>query len=231
MATRPLVLPEAYSGETSWEDWAFHFENVAAVNEWTAEQKMQWLKVRYEAEFQTRRKRKSEGWADFAEDLKLLADKAFPDLQEAARTQLAINSYLQQLSHPQVAFGVKQKRPKTIDEVVSATLEMESYITQPTSHSGTAAAASIATETESPATVAANMTERLTTLVERLTEKVEQLELKYVQGSGTGEKNEAFPYRGRSRGRGRGGSGGTGGGGWDSQGAKDHLTWCVGTVD
>ena len=278
MATRPLVLPEAYSGETSWEDWAFHFENVAAVNEWTAEQKMQWLKVRltgraqrafqhlseisrgsyaeavkalrerfepksrqsrYEAEFQTRRKRKSEGWADFAEDLKLLADKAFPDLQEAARTQLAINSYLQQLSHPQVAFGVKQKRPKTIDEVVSATLEMESYITQPTSHSGTAAAASIATETESPATVAANMTERLTTLVERLTEKVEQLELKYVQGSGTGEKNEVFPYRGRSRGRGRGGSsggssggrGGTGGGGWNSQGGQrsfDMVCWNCG---
>ena len=49
MATRPLVLPEAYSGETSWEDWAFHFENVAAVNEWTAEQKMQWLEVRTSA--------------------------------------------------------------------------------------------------------------------------------------------------------------------------------------
>ena len=259
MATRPLVLPETYSGETSWEDWAFHFENVAAVNEWTAEQKMQWLKVRltgraqrafqhlaetsrgsyaeavkalrerfepksrqsrYEAEFQTRRKRKSEGWADFAQDLKLLADKAFPDLQEAARTQLAINSYLQQLSHPQVAFGVKQKRPKTIDEVVSATLEMESYITQPTSHSGTAAVASLATETESPATVAAaNMTERLTTLVERLTERVEQLELKHVQGSGTGEKREVFPYRGRSRGRGRGRES------WNSQGRPKVISW------
>ena len=233
-------------------------------HEWTAEQKMQWLKVRltgraqrafqhlsetsrgsyeeavkalrerfepksrqsrYEAEFQTRRKRKSEGWADFAEDLKLLADKAFPHLQEAARTQLAINSYLQQLDHPQVAFGVKQKRPKTIDEVVSATLEMESYITQPTSHSGTAAAASLATETESPATVAAaNMTERLTTLVERLTERVEQLELKHVQGSGTEEKRRVFPYRGRGRGHGRsggsGGRGGTGGGSWNSQGSQ-----------
>ena len=120
-----------------------------------------------------------------------------------------------------MAFGVKQKRPKTIDEVVSATLEMESYITQPTSHSGTAAAASIATgyiETESPATVAAaDMTERLTTLVERLTERVEQLELKYVQGSGTGEKREVFPYRGRSRGRGRGGAGGES---WNSQGSQ-----------
>ena len=125
-----------------------------------------------------------------------------------------------------MAFGVKQKRPKTIDEVVSATLEMESYITQRTSH---AVAASIPTgdiETESPATVAAaNMTVRLTTLVEWLTERVEQLELKHVQGSGTGEKRRVFPYRGRSRGRDRGGTGGI------VKGAKNHLTWSVGTVN
>ena len=38
MAARPVVLPEAYSGETNWEDWAYHFENVATVNAWTAEQ-------------------------------------------------------------------------------------------------------------------------------------------------------------------------------------------------
>ena len=37
----------------------------------------------------------------------------------------------QQLDHPQVAFAVKQKRPNTMDEAVSATLEMESYLTQP----------------------------------------------------------------------------------------------------
>ena len=179
---------------------------------------------RYEAEFQTRRKKKSEGWADFAEDLKLLADKAFPDLQEAARTQLAINSYLQQLDHPQVAFGVKQKRPKTIDEVVSATLEMESYITKPTSHAGTAAAASIATgdaELEPPATVAAaNITGRLTTLVEKLIERVEQLELKHAQEYGTGENKKVFSYRGRGRGRGRGG---TGVAGWSGQGSRRSV--------
>ena len=236
MASRPLVLPEVYSGETSWEEWAFHFENVAAVNEWSAAQKLQWLRVRltgraqrafqhlsastrdsyeeatkalrerfepksrqsrYEAEFQIRRKKKSEGWADFAEDLKLLADKAFPELQEEGRTQLAINSYLQQLDHPQVAFGVKQKRPKTMDEAVSATLEMESYLTQPRQ---IGVVAPVATEdAEASAVVATtNVTGRLTTLVEKLAERVEKLELK--QGAASKPNRRTYGWRGRSRG-------------------------------
>ena len=85
-------------------------------------------KTRYQAEFQTRRKKKSENWADFVEDLRVLADKAFPELQEDARERLALNSYLGQLEQPQVAFSVKQKRPLTLDDAVTATLEMESYM-------------------------------------------------------------------------------------------------------
>ena len=49
---------------------------------------------RYQAHFQTRRKRKEEGWADFAEDFSMLADKAYPDLEEKAKEQLALNHYL-----------------------------------------------------------------------------------------------------------------------------------------
>ena len=44
----------------------------------------------YEAEFQTRRKQPSEDWASFGEDVKALADKAFPELEEAARERLAV---------------------------------------------------------------------------------------------------------------------------------------------
>jgi hypothetical protein len=84
--------------------------------------------ARYHAELQTRRKRASEGWADFADDLKTLTDKAYPTLQDEAREQLAINAYLQQLTPVQVAFSVKQKCPKTLDDAVAATLEMESYM-------------------------------------------------------------------------------------------------------
>ena len=60
-----------------------------------------------------------------------MVDKAYPELEEAAREQLAVNQYLQQLKHPQVAFSVKQKRPAKLDEAVSATLEMEAYTLKP----------------------------------------------------------------------------------------------------
>ena len=40
---------------------------------------------------------------------------------------LALNAYLEQIDDTQISFSVKQKGPKTLDEAVSATLEMESY--------------------------------------------------------------------------------------------------------
>jgi hypothetical protein len=85
-------------------------------------------RTRYQAEFQTRRKKASEGWADFADELRSLADKAYPDLGEDARERLSINAYLTQLPQPQIAFSVRQKQPATLDDAVTATLEMESYL-------------------------------------------------------------------------------------------------------
>ena len=46
MAAKPVVLPEPFSGEASWDDWKLHFEDVAEVNAWTAEDKLKWLRVR-----------------------------------------------------------------------------------------------------------------------------------------------------------------------------------------
>ena len=82
----------------------------------------------YLAELLAWKKRRSEDWAMFAEDLKLLVDKAYPELQDNAREQLALTHYLGQLEQPQLAFSVKQRRPRTVDEVVRTTLEMESYL-------------------------------------------------------------------------------------------------------
>ena len=171
MATRPLVLPEIFNGESSWDQWIFHFKNVAVVNGWDERASLHWMKVRltgraqtalqrfsediasdykeakkalqerfepssqkerYQAQFQTRRKRKEEGWADFAEDLRMLVDKAYPDFQDNAKEQLALNHFIAQIDNTQVAFSVKQKRPRNMDEVVSATLEMELYLTTKT---------------------------------------------------------------------------------------------------
>ncbi len=166
-SSRPVITPDSFSGEGSWDDWIDHFESVAAVNEWDDSKKLLWLRVRltgraqtafkqlstetrasyatckqglrerfepeskkelYLAEFQSRRKRKDEEWPAFAEDLRVLATKAYPDLPAEAKEQLALTHYLGQIENVQVAFSVKQKRPKALDEAVAATLEMESYL-------------------------------------------------------------------------------------------------------
>ena len=216
MAARPIVLPEPYTGEGSWEEWTFHFENVAVVNGWDEAQKLQFLKVRltgraqkalqrlpevscntytaarsvlqerfepssrrtrYQAEFQTRRKRGSKGWADFADDLKFLAEKGFPQLQEEAKELLAVNTYLQQLNQPQVAFSVRQRRPRTLDEAVSATLEMESYISTRMVGLSVVSVGQGTTDNN----VATGKQDILMRLVERLAERIEALEQQQTQ--------------------------------------------------
>ena len=42
----PLLLPESYSGESNFDDWIVHFENVASINEWDDAAKLKWLSVR-----------------------------------------------------------------------------------------------------------------------------------------------------------------------------------------
>ena len=85
----------------------------------------------YNAELQVRTKRPNEGWADFAEELRRLTEKAFPELDAKGVEQMALTHYLGRLSNPQVAFAVKQQRPKTVEEAVRATLEVESYMVKP----------------------------------------------------------------------------------------------------
>ena len=41
-----------------------------------------------------------EGWADFADNLRSLADKAYPELQEEARERLSLNRYLDRITDP-----------------------------------------------------------------------------------------------------------------------------------
>ena len=39
-STRPVVLPEILEGTNNWNEWIFHFESVAAVNEWNDTDKL-----------------------------------------------------------------------------------------------------------------------------------------------------------------------------------------------
>ena len=64
------------------------------------------------------------GLGTFAEDPKTLVDKAYLELQDDL---LALTHYLRQLEEQQLAFSVKQRRPKSVDAAVSAMLEMELY--------------------------------------------------------------------------------------------------------
>ena len=80
------------------------------------------------AEFHTRKRNPGKRWEELADNIRLLADKAFPDLDEKEREQLSLDQYLTLLDKPDVALGVRLWRPKSVDEAVSCTLEMESYM-------------------------------------------------------------------------------------------------------
>ena len=211
---RPVVLPEVYKGDSSWMDWAEHFESVAAVNGWKDEEKLLWLRVRlvgraatafkrvpegarasyarclealkerfdpsskrelYLAELMGRKKLRSEDWATFAEDLKQLVERAYPDLQEDAREQLALTHYLGQLEPQQLAFSVKQKRPKTVDEAVSATLEMESYLLPKGSRVAQVAEGYMPIE---PVSLVHAQNDAVMTLLQQVVDRMDQLEAK-----------------------------------------------------
>ena len=57
MSAKPVVLPEVFSGTGEWVE---HFENVAAVNKWTAAEQLLWLKVRLSGRAQAAFKRFNE---------------------------------------------------------------------------------------------------------------------------------------------------------------------------
>ena len=147
---------------------------------------------RYDAEFQSRRKEKTEGWADFGEDLKTLADKAYSKLGEVGRERLALNAYLGQIDNPRVAFAVKQRSPSSMDAAISATLEMESYLV---SKAGSAPVSGVELGGEQAVVAAADVSEKLAVLVEKLSVRIDQLERQPTSAN----RGRREPNRGRER--------------------------------
>ena len=85
----------------------------------------------YKVELEKRNKSDKESWADYGDSLSQLVCKAFPNLQDKAHKQLALSCYMEQLKDPQISFAVKQRRPKNIQEAVSTTIELQSYLVKP----------------------------------------------------------------------------------------------------
>ena len=60
-------------------------------------------------------------------DSRAVTDKAYKGLADDTKELLAWNRFLKLLNHPQVGYSVRQRKPKTLNEAIPATLECESY--------------------------------------------------------------------------------------------------------
>eukprot|EP00731_Ephydatia_muelleri_P001915 Em0001g1915a len=134
----------------------------------------------YRAELTARTRRRDEDWASFRKHnaLRTLADKAYSDLEEKARERLALGQFLSNIENPQVAFGVRQKCPETLDAAVRMTIELESYLKITTTPTPVVAAATSADESEP-----------LSKALQLLNERLDKLEV-MVQIPGSGAESK-----------------------------------------
>ena len=114
-----------------------------------------------------------EDWASYGDALRVLADKAYSDLEEKAHERLALTQFLAHIGNPQVAFGVRQKRPETVEAAVVATIDLESYLNSCSSRvqGGATPVASAATS---------NSTESISEALQQLNERLDKLEVLVV---------------------------------------------------
>lgn len=111
------------------------------------------------------------------------AEKAYPQLTEDVREQLALYHFLSLIDDTQLAISVKQRRPPTLDEAVSATLEVEAILAttgKPLRVAGVDDTASTETPGSSTSVGAATTQGRQDTtldLLKTLVERVEKLEM------------------------------------------------------
>ena len=138
--------------------------------------------ARYQSEFHTRKKKATESWAEYAEDLETLAEKAFLNLGQDGREQLALARYLDQLDHPQIAFNVRQRKPGTMDEAVSATLEMENYASTKSSVAAVGPSEP-GHEEELVSTISGARQAGVTELLQQLVQRMDRLESKQEEQS------------------------------------------------
>ena len=121
----------------------------------------------------------------------MLSEKSYPQLQPQTLKCVALTAFLKQISNPHVAFAVCQKQPGNLNEAVTATLEMESYVDQSRTKG---CVASVQEETVVAAT-SSQQDHHLLLLVEKLVDRVEKLE----KSSKDGQAGEDHPPSARMK--------------------------------
>lgn len=66
---RPVITPDAFNGELSWDEWIGHFESVARINEWDDATRLLWLEVRMTGKAQS-------AWRRITDEAKACYDTA-----------------------------------------------------------------------------------------------------------------------------------------------------------
>ena len=185
-ATKLLWLPVRLSGkaQTAWKRLTPDAKSSYAAAKEALQKRFEPESKRklYLVEFQTRRRRPTEQWNDFGDELRVLADKAFPELDDKAKELLSLERYLGELDNPQIAFTVRQKQPKTLDEAVMCTLETEIYLRD--SRGAKSAVSAVEVPVAATRTIPAEQ-ESLVKMMQSLLERLGRLEASEGRGGRT----------------------------------------------
>ena len=107
--------------------------------------------------------------------MRVLADKALPEIEDKAKELLTIERFLGELTNPQVAFAVRQRQPKTLDDAVACRLETESYLLRGAKDTRVAAV-TLVPNPESASVAAVPEQETLLQLLQSLSLRMEKME-------------------------------------------------------
>ena len=82
----------------------------------------------YQAQLQSRRRKRNETIPELVQDINKLARQAFPTSDEGTRDSLAIHGCVKALADDQQELFVFRKDPKTVEEACRATMAYETFL-------------------------------------------------------------------------------------------------------
>lgn len=155
-----------YNGLSSWREYQSHFERVSRINQWTEEQKLDFLWIHltdsaltyvenlapertvsyqelcdalnqrfgdghlteiFKSELRCRRRKEGESLPGLAQDINRLVKSAYPDIGRQGMEELAIERFRESLPDHEQRMAVFQSKAKTMDQAVTAAIDVESW--------------------------------------------------------------------------------------------------------